>query len=367
MKIGIIGNYGATNVGDDAILTSILKVCKSDEVTVFSSNSQAFNSDETKKAAPLFPLGLRSFFRIGFKPSIHSLKEQDFVVLGGGGLFQDNYLYACFLWAWQVFWVKHFKKPLFVFSTGVGPLNTKIGRFLTKWAYSYAQQIIVRDSYSADLLRKIGVKGDIQVAADPVFSLDSKLTSDNSASREKGLFVISVRPWLGYNKKTINVLTRFLLKLKEERGAHFIFACMQEIKEDDLQLIKPLIKKLGGEIHLSKNFDDLLRVMCRAEFAIGMRYHFMIAALMTSTPILPISYTAKTTSLFDQSRLSSHLIELKDLDFDRLLKVFKELSVGYNNTLIYQSQLTQQLKERSNEAIEAFELFRKTFDQTAVE
>ncbi len=363
MKIGIIGNYGATNVGDDAILTSILKSCEGDEVTVFSSNPDSLDVDENRHSAPLFPLGIRSCFKVGFKSSINALRKVDVVVLGGGGLFQDSYLYACFLWAWQIFWVKYFKKPLFIYATGVGPLKTRVGRMLTRWSYGYADQISVRDDYSYDLLEKIGLKENVTLTADPVFVLGSGEASHDSIKRETGLFVISVRPWLGYNQKIIDVLSAFLLSQKETRNARFIFACMQEIKEDDLRMIKPLIRKLGGEIHLSKDYSDLLTVMRQAEFAIGMRYHFMIAALMTSTPIIPISYAPKTTALFEKSRLKSHLIELKKLNSESLLKAFKELSVGYNNTIIYQSQLASQLRERAIGNRGLFNDFRKRFDQ----
>ena len=103
MKLGLIGNYGATNVGDDAILASILKSHASHEWTVFSADPDDTHSRFKVKSAPLFPLGIRSLFKFGFRKSIRALKSVEAVVLGGGGLFQDNHVFACFLWAWENF------------------------------------------------------------------------------------------------------------------------------------------------------------------------------------------------------------------------------------------------------------------------
>jgi len=38
MKLALVGNYGATNIGDDAIMSSILNSHASHTWTVFSAN-----------------------------------------------------------------------------------------------------------------------------------------------------------------------------------------------------------------------------------------------------------------------------------------------------------------------------------------
>jgi len=287
MKIAVIGNYGATNIGDDAILTALLKELEGHKVTVFSAHPEMTKTLFKVNAAPLLPLGFRSAYRNGFQESFRALKKCDAVILGGGGLFQDSRIYACFLWAWQIMWVKLFRKPLFICSTGVGPLKTRLGRHLTKWAYRQADRITVRDQYSADILKKIGLDREVHVAADPVFLFKS---SDLLKNRGKNTYIVSLRPWLKYSNRIISVFTDFLQELKETKSAEFIFVSMQQIREQDLEMIEPLVSRLGGEIYLPNHFSDLLQIMETAEFAIGMRFHFMIAAILTQTPLLPISY-----------------------------------------------------------------------------
>lgn len=360
MKIGLIGNYGATNVGDDAILAALLNEFKGHRFTIFSAQPEAWTASAKTKNVPLFPLGFRSFFKYRFKQSKEALKKVDVVILGGGGLFQDKRLYACFLWAWQVFWVKWFKKPLFIYATGVGPLGTRMGRFLTRYAYRYARLIAVRDEDSATCLKRLGLKKEIIVVADPAF-LNSK--PEKAEFRTKKLFMISLRPWLHQNRKIIQSFGDFLEALKKERGAELVFVCMQTHREDDLQLIRPLVSRVGGRIFVPGSFSELLKEMEKAEFAIGMRYHFMIAALIAQTPLIPVSYTDKTTSLFQGTPLEAHLLHVEDFNETSLSTTLKEVSIAYNNTVVYQHALAKHLAEKAEEGILLLKEALKTFDQ----
>jgi polysaccharide pyruvyl transferase CsaB len=360
MKIAVIGNYGATNIGDDAILLAILKGLQGHKVTVFSAHPEMTQSLFGTKAAPLLPLGVRSFYRNGFRESFKALKKCDIAILGGGGLFQDSYLYACFLWAWQVFWVKFFKKPLFIYASGVGPLNSRIGQRLTRWAYSRADVVTVRDHYSAKLLSKIGLKKEVYIIADPVFLFKKP---DYAKSRAKNTYIISLRPWLNYNNKIIDVFGTFLKELKENKGAEFIFVSMQQIKERDLQMIEPLVSKLGGELYLPNHFADLLRIMETAEFAIGMRFHFMIAAILTKTPLLPISYAPKTEEIFEDTELRTYVSKVSDLSIEKLRTDLKKLSAGYNNAIVYERNLHQRYLERADKGSKLLNDFLKRFDE----
>ncbi|MBN1258277.1 polysaccharide pyruvyl transferase family protein [Candidatus Peregrinibacteria bacterium] len=372
MKIGIMGNYGATNIGDDAILTALLNALKAHEVTVFSANPQATHEQFNVGTAPLFPLGVRSFLKYGIRKPLSAIKGTDVVILGGGGLFQDNRLFACLLWAWQVFWVKWLKRPLFIYATGVGPLHTWLGRKLTSWAYSAAMGVTVRDEYSAKLLSDIKIaqpvsrweQGNmIHQTADPAFLLQKE---EAPKDRAKGLYVISLRPWLKYNSKIISVFVNALLKLKEEKGARFVFACMQSIREKDHLVIDPVVRKVGGEIRVPKDFAELLGLLRGAEFAIGMRYHFLMAAMMAQTPVIPVSYGPKVDELFKGTPLEPYLIPVHSLTAGNLERHLKRLSVDYNNVKIFERARTSHLAEAAAKNTELFDDFLNSFDQNLI-
>lgn len=355
MQIGIIGNYGATNVGDDAILSAILASHHGNDFTVFSANPELTGHQFNVKTAPLFPLGFRAFLRYGFWRPVQALRKMDVIILGGGGLFQDDRLYACFLWAWQAFWVYLLRKPLFVYAIGVGPLKTKLGRWLTSYALYKANVITVRDQASCELLRKIGLtEGEIHVTADPAFLLKSPNTR---LERTGNMYLISLRPWLGATSRILEVFTEFLLRLKNEKRAHFIFVCMQNIREHDRQILEPLAKRVGGTIWTPTDFTELLAKMQTAEFAIGMRLHFLIAALIAGTPTLPISYSPKIEALFAGTPLWRYLIRLGELSDVCLEETIKRLSVDYNNVKVYENKHTEFLNGSTNETIKLMDNF----------
>ena len=355
MKVGIIGNYGATNVGDDAILRAILKSHPEHNFVVFSANFNITHQELGVKAAPLFPLGIRSFMKNGLRRSIKALKSVDAVIFGGGGLMQDEYIFACFLWAWQIFWVKLFKKPLFIYSTGVGPLRTWIGKKLTKYIYSYATGITVRDHTSQNYIHRLGLPLDnIEITADPAFLFRHP---DIGHSRKTHNYIISLRPWLKYNSKIIFTFTNYLLKLKEGKNAKFLFVCMQSIKEKDRLVIDPILNKVGGTLIMPKHFSELLQIMGEAEFAIGMRYHFLIAAILTKTPALAISYSHKVDSLFKHSILEPYMLPVSDISVENLEKKMARLSVDYNNVKVYQKRRLEDFNELAERNVGYFNGF----------
>jgi len=361
MKISVIGNYGATNVGDDAILTQILKSLSGHEIVVFSADPYKTSEQHDVEAEALFPLGVRSFFKYGFLSGIKAIRSSDIVILGGGGLMQDNYIYACYLWAWQVFWVWLFRKPLFIYGTGVGPLKTPMGKRLAKWVYSRAKKITVRDKFSSELLFKLGIKtSKVMTTADPVFSLRK---SESLKERTKNLFIISIRPWLDKNQEIIESFVSFLQEMKLKKDAQFVFVSMQQIKEKDHLVIDPVMERVAGKLYVPSDFSDLLSLMESAEFAIGMRYHFLIAALITKTPAMSISYSPKVDELFLGTKMEKYMISVDNLSVEGLLDTQKHISADYNNIKRYQKERVEFLAKRAAMNIKLFDELIKTFDQ----
>jgi polysaccharide pyruvyl transferase CsaB len=357
MKLGLIGNYGATNVGDDAILASILKSHANHEWTVFSADSDETHRRFKVKSAPIFPLGIRSLFRFGFRKSIKALKSVEAVVLGGGGLFQDNHVLACFLWAWQVFWAKRLGKPLFIYATGVGPLKTWLGMWLTRWVYDYASGITVRDKASLDKLIELGVdSAKVETTADPAFLLRPEI---DEKSREPRTYVISLRPWLHHNAVLLEGVAQVLERLKVEKGATFTFVCMQSVREHDLGLLEPLVERVGGKIVTPKDFHELVGLLEKAEFAIGMRYHFLIAALMARTPTLALSYSPKVKSLYEGD-LSPYCMGLEGFGAVALEKKWARLSLDYNKFKLFARRRALDLSDSASRNPKFLEGFVQT-------
>lgn len=356
MKLALIGNYGATNIGDEAILTSILKSHPGHEWVVFSANPQQTAQKYGVDAVPLFPFGFRSFFSHGFRRSLKALKSVDAVVLGGGGLLQDDVPQAALLWSWQAAWAKRLKKPLFMYANGVGPLNSAIGRRSAKSVAAYAGGITVRDEASQKLLYELqATRAPIGVTADPAFLLEAPTGKE----RERNTIAVSLRPWKDADEKLMNEVTKFLLDVKEKRKTKFVFPVMQHIKEHDFEMLETIAARTGGQVIQPADFSELLDLLAQVEFAVGMRYHFLIASMMTQTPSLSISYSPKVDSLIENTRLKDYSVAADDITADALIDQFKALRADYNNVQAYQKTRYKHFKELAVGNADALESFLK--------
>ena len=138
---------------------------------------------------------------------------------------------------------------------------------------------------------------------------------------------------------------------------------MQQIKEKDHKVIDPVIKKVGGRLYIPKNFSELIQSMQTAEFAIGMRYHFLIASMLTQTPVLPISYSPKVDELFNGTPLERYVLPVSNLSVENLTDHLKRLSVDYNNVMVYLKARKSVMQDSAHEHVKSFNDYLKTFDQ----
>src|SRR4051812_44581065 len=86
MNIGITGSYGGLNLGDEAILKSIIEQLRRDipevQITVFSRNAE----DTKRRHKVERAIAVRKLSRAEIVPEIERL---DLLVFGGGGILYD--------------------------------------------------------------------------------------------------------------------------------------------------------------------------------------------------------------------------------------------------------------------------------------
>lgn len=290
LKVVICGNYGATNLGDEAILDGILRLVRASapqaEITVLSANPQAtaaghngesaFDAeavaddgvmgadDHAIKTLPVLPAGFRSFFRGIFSGSlfktIDAIRKCDAFILGGGGLFTDEKPMAIVIWSLQANFAALFKKPIFCLGQSVGPLNTSFGRRVTRRVFARSKAITVRDFASWKLLQELGI-GWAHQLADPAFALhvDVPLLHEEEVvpgsivhdGAEKYI-VMSLRPWhvkvkgLNGAKTETDFLykncAQFINWLWQEYGFRTILVPFQIEGDNDLDILNKIFE-----------------------------------------------------------------------------------------------------------------------------
>ncbi|MFE2098541.1 polysaccharide pyruvyl transferase family protein, partial [Streptomyces sp. NPDC059468] len=70
---------------------------------------------------------------------------------------------------------------------------------------------------------------------------------------------------------------------------------------------------------------DLMKEMAAADTVVAVRYHNLICALKTGTPVLALSYAAKSDALMAGMGLGAYCHPAREVDADRLLEQFRAL------------------------------------------
>lgn len=355
-NIVICGNYGATNLGDEAILDGILSIIEEarvesgngieTEITVLSANPGQTELDHSVNSEFLFPAGVRSFFKGIFSGSIGRtfgvLKKADLFILGGGGLFTDEKPYAILIWALQAKMARLLGIPVVCLGQSVGPLRTYFGRRITRGVYMKSVHKTVRDHESLELLTSLGVP-DVEELADPAFMLGN---DEPEGGKPENIAVFSVRPWIkGDQARAYENLASFFVWLWQEHGIKSVLVPFQVWKDDDLSCLNKIVERVrfildeedDGELNensadnfvevyeYSTNYRKVMELMARSRFVCGMRLHSLIFATLTGCPFIGISYSRKVKSFGRKAGLAEYILDFESFTLDDLKERFEAI------------------------------------------
>jgi len=342
--ITIIGNYGSTNLGDEALLESLLQQLRSHKDTsnatihVMSSNPKETTRryKEYKVATSvLFPFGFRTFFAriIPYFKSLKLLKQSDMVIVGGGGLFVDHQgSFPCWLWGAQLF-VLHtiLRKKVLLLGQSFSTHRTFFGKWITKAILKGAEEISVRDDISRKVAEKLTTKKIFQ-GGDLAFYLDSHQQKQSSKEphQDKALHVaLSLRPWPG-TSLLLKDLAAALTSFHESEAIHLHLLPMQTIKEGDHQVLQDLITLLPEELphtlHTPQHYSEVEQILSQCHMAIGMRLHFMIFAIRMGLPYMALSYSNKVSGIAEH--FSIPWISVNSSSKKELLHTMEEVRIS---------------------------------------
>ena len=214
---------------------------------------------------------------------------------------------------------------VYAFANGVGPLKscqTAIS------ALSKCDHMSVRDTASLKLLEENDISGTL--STDPFVLCEP---ADKYTVRrflcERGIytdkyFTVSLRRCKGRRQINEDSLLHALLPLVI-KGYKPIFVSMQD--KCDLALCAAMADMTGGYVISPTDAGILMGLQRDADFAIGMRLHFLLAAVLVGTPILALSYDPKVNEVL---KYVADINSLDAFDFDsQLLSGQLPLSSGY--------------------------------------
>jgi polysaccharide pyruvyl transferase CsaB len=305
-RIGVSGSYGGMNLGDEAILEGILGELRASipaEVTVFSKNP----ADTLARHKVEHAINARTLTRKEVTPAIRPL---DLLILGGGGILFDGEVEA---YLREVLVAHEVGVPVMVYAISAGPLAARASRVAVRDALNAAPGtvITVRDRLGLRLLEDVGVTNEIQLAADPAFLLEPEPLPVEALTAEG---VDLEGPVVGFSvrepgpaapdidtEQYYGLLANAADFVVERFGAEVVFVPMEKFDVQHSHAVVAHMRFPEKAEILRRRYSSrqILDLMGRFDFAVGMRLHFLIFAALRGTPFSALPYASKVSGLLE--------------------------------------------------------------------
>lgn len=311
--IGIIGSYGGLNIGDEAILASVVAQLRAlepeVEIVVFSRNAEHTRArhevDRTVNA--------RTALRDQILPELRRL---DMLLLGGGGILYDK---EARVYLREVQLAHEIGLPTFAYAVGIGPLSDSEERAAVRDGLNRMAGITVREVTAKRLCQEIGVTVPIEVTADPALLLDPAPFTDRMLARES---IPRNRPLIGFSVRERGAAAPDLEKARYHEivadvadfcirryDADAVFVPMERVDRNEIHQVIAMMERadqahvLRGDYHPR----EIMGLMRRFDFAAGMRLHFLIFAAATGTPLMALPYAPKVQDLVSSLGIAEYM------------------------------------------------------------
>ena len=288
MKALIAGYYGYENIGDELILSRIIKEIRSRfpniELSVLSKKP-----DITKKK-----FDVNSASRFHLFSVLKKMRESELFILGGGGLIQDKTSFLSLLYyLLLVVSAKGLGCRVFLYAIGVEQVERMGSGVLIKIILgSLVDVLTVRDVQSKEILVKTGIQKDrVHVTGDPVFGLaiPEKYSTPNE-QKSRSLFIPRF-PCPAIGLGLYENIVESLTKEDSHKVTGLIFQPEFE---------KPKIKDWNQEIDwaqfdtsISSDLAPLYDLYYSTKWVISVRFHGLVLASLFHLPFIGLGDNQK--------------------------------------------------------------------------
>lgn len=367
VRVGISGSYGGMNLGDEAILQSMiaqLRAARPVELTVFTADV----GDTLRRHRVENAVAVRELTRDEARQAVAQL---DLLILGGGGILYDAGAEA---YLREVALAREVGIPVMIYAISAGPLEDQRIRKQVRETLDDVALITVRDRQGKQVLESLGVERDIIVTADPAVLMEPEpLTADElrRAGIEDGKRVIafSVRE-PGPAAPDIDVehyhalLAHAADFVIDRLEADVIFVPMER-EHRDLQHSHAVVAKMRRAQHATVVKEEytsgqVLALLGHCEFAIGMRLHFLIFSALQGVPFAPLPYASKVAGFIESLGMDTPV--LKDVTAGTLLAMIDR---SWDNRDELRRHITATIGDLQREARRTGELAAELMDRIA--
>ena len=265
-------------------------------------------------------------------------------------------------------------KPTISYTQSIGPFGNRTQALLAAFILKRIDGIMVRESTSLELLRKLGVSQKVFSSIDAgfLFSSDDKkdLRNELGASKGQMLIGITARNWLAPGKQDSyeKAVAGFCDHLIERYHAMVLIipqVTAERYGDDDREtgnhIYQSIVRKNGVRV-LTERYDpkNIKAIYDGLDYLIGARFHSVIFALTAGVPSIAIEYEHKTSGIMHDLGLDAWVIKIEDVTAEKLDILFARLIDQQKD---YRAHLAATLPTYVARAGEASMFMRQTYER----
>ena len=341
-QIVMHGFYGMGNLGDEAILTALLKIINKNmeaKITVISRNPSQVR--RTHGIGSINETGQRDFAR-----RLWTIYRSRLFLFGGGGLLKDygKDSTSIIKWLQPVEWASRMRRKTAIVAIGVENIRYHQSKKAVCKALNKIDLITVRDRHSKIILENIGIKKKITIVSDPAILLCTAKTPERLNIKAPKVMVC-VRHWYdkGHyisnqeaNQKLIETMSRALDYLIENYNAQIDFCPLRTTSHDDDRVVAHQISgnmKFGQKTQIYRSVPSVteyVRMVKRYSLVIGMRLHSLILAAASGIPVIGLNYMPKVQAFMESIQQEQCSLNPATLDIGNLKSVINRVFESHN-------------------------------------
>lgn len=340
-RITLLGNNSGRNLGDMAIMSSILeslsKRLPNAEFYVPSIKpewtEQHYGGRYNVKAIDVMPW--TGSIRLLGIPTLRCLAKSDCALICDGIIFGKKLFNPAFNYLITLVFLVPLAKLLgckmVCYSTGIGPFPSWISRLLAKWTINGCDLVMMRERDSEALCKEIGVTQPIELTGDAAF-INPVSSEDTAIEITRSIGLDPSKPMLAIN--ATSYLDTWLTpeqRLKDPNSflktvAEGIRKAQDAVKERFQPLVvcthpmdeatcQELAKLVDGAVLTNTTYlsHDIQAVIRRCGLLVGMRFHSIVLASSVETPVVGLIYAPKVRGYLRLLKCEEFGLELADV------------------------------------------------------
>ena len=359
LRVGLFGDLGMGNIGNDASMEAVLGFLRADHPEALV-DAMCVGADTVREryGVPAVPMSWYRYQASG--PVAAALKvlgkgvdavrmaawvrRHDAVIVPGMGIFEASLPLRPWGLPYALFVVgvsgRLLRTRTAYVSVGAGRINQRVTRWLFGWAARLAYYRSYRDADSQAAMRQWG----LNTAANLVYpDLAFALPAPDSGDGDPRIVCVGVMDYHGSNddrpraaeirRSYVAEMTQFVRwLLADGRSVRLLIGDTNGSDDDVVQEIVANVRWAMPELDPSRlaahpvaSLADVMAAMAPAGSVVAIRFHNIVAAIMLGKPIIAVSYGSKHDALMMASGIPEFCLPVWSLDQGGLTRMFMEL------------------------------------------